>query len=135
MKAGETKTFDVKFPDDYGASRARRQGRAPSRSPSTKSKSASCPRSTTHFAKRVSQPPRRSLELKDDCARRLDGVAAQKARRTMSAPSCSTSSSQRTISRCPEVLVEREIDGLLDESRAVRRARWGISWDELPRTR
>ena len=79
------------------------------------------------FAKRVSQHQTLD-ELKAELRTRLDGVAAQKARRQIS-----TSLLDKLVAAndfpLPQVLVEREIDGLLDESRQYI-ARMGITWDD-----
>ena len=91
-----------------------------SRSPSTRSRKPSCPRSTTSSPS-ASRSTRRSTHSRKKLRGRLDSVAAQKARRQMSSSELLDKLVAANDFPLPQVLVEREIDGLLDESRAVRR--------------
>ena len=125
MKAGDKRDVPATFPDPYGAPEL--AGRdAVFTITVHEVKESELPPLDDDFAKRVSQ--QETLEgLKAELRGRLDDVAAQKARRQIS-----TQLLEKLVAAndfpLPAVLVEREIDGLLDESRQYV-ARAGISWE------
>ena len=126
MKAGETKEIEAKFPDEYGATELAGKD-ATFTITVHEVKEAELPALDDEFAKRVSQ--HQSLdELKVELRERLDGVAAQKARRQISTELIDKLVAANDFP-LPHVLVEREIDGLLDESRQYI-ARMGMSWEQ-----
>jgi trigger factor len=125
MKAGETKDISAKFPDSYGATELAGKD-AVFTITVHEVKEAELPALDDEFAKRVSQTE--SLEaLKADLRTRLDGVAAQKARREMSGALLEKLVAANDFP-LPQILVESEIDGLIDESRQYV-GRMGITWD------
>lgn len=125
MKAGETRDVPAKFPDPYGAPELAGKD-AVFTIAVHEVKESELPALDDEFARRVSQQETLAA-LKDDLRVRLDEVAAQKARRAVS-----TQLLEKLVAAndfpLPAVLVEREIDGLLDESRQYV-ARAGISWE------
>jgi len=125
MKAGETREINVKFPDEYGATELAGKD-ATFTITVHEIKEPELPELDDEFAKRVSQH-QTLAELKDELRGRLDGVAAQKARRAISTELLDKLVAANDFP-LPQVLVEREIDGLLDESKQYI-ARMGISWD------
>jgi trigger factor len=126
MNAGETREINVKFPDEYGATELAGKD-ATFTITVHEIKEPELPELDDEFAKRVSQH-QTLAELKEEVRGRLDGVAAQKARRAISTELLDKLVAANDFP-LPQVLVEREIDGLLDESRQYI-ARMGISWDE-----
>ena len=126
MKAGETRDINVKFPDEYGATELAGKD-ATFTITVHEIKEPELPELDDEFAKRVSEH-QTLAELKDELRTRLDGVAAQKARRAISTELLDKLVAANDFP-LPQVLVEREIDGLLDESKQYI-ARMGISWDE-----
>jgi trigger factor len=126
MKAGETRDINVKFPDEYGATELAGKD-ATFTITVHEVKEPELPELDDEFAKRVSQHQTLD-ELKEELRGRLDGVAAQKARRQMSTELLDKLVAANDFP-LPQVLVEREIDGLLDESRQYV-GRMGISWDD-----
>ncbi len=126
MKAGETRDINVKFPDEYGATELAGKD-ATFTITVHEIKEPELPELDDEFAKRVSQH-QTLAELKDELRTRLDGVAAQKARRQISTELLDKLVAANDFP-LPAVLVEREIDGLLDESKQYI-ARMGITWDE-----
>jgi trigger factor len=125
MKAGETRDVPAKFPDPYGAPDLAGKD-AVFTITVHEVKESELPAVDDEFAKRVSQHQTLD-ELKAELRSRLDDVAAQKARRQIS-----TQLIEKLLAAndfpLPQVLIEGEIDGLLDESRQYV-ARAGISWD------
>lgn len=125
MKAGETREVAATFPDPYGAPELAGKD-AVFTITVHEVKESELPALDDEFAKRVSQHQTLD-ELKAELRSRLDDVAAQKARRQIS-----TQLVEKLVAAndfpLPQVLVEREVDGLLDESRQYV-ARAGITWD------
>jgi trigger factor len=126
MKAGETREIAAKFPDEYGAPELAGKD-ATFTITVHEVKEAELPPLDDEFAKRVSQHQTLD-ELKTELRERLDGVAAQKARREISSQLIDKLVAANDFP-LPQVLVDRETDGLLDESRQYI-GRMGISWDE-----
>lgn len=116
MKAGETKTFDVKFPDDFPKAELAGQD-AQFTVTVHEVKERELPSVDDAFAERVAGRPMTLLELKVDIRRRLDLVAAGRARRTLSAKVLEKVLELHDFP-LPEVLVEREIDALLEDTRS-----------------
>ena len=123
MKAGETREIKVKFPDEYGATELAGKD-ATFAITVHEVKEPELPELDDEFVKRVSQH-QTLAELKDELRTRLDGVAAQKARRQISTELLDKLVAANDFP-LPQVLVEREVDGLLDESRQYI-ARMGVS--------
>jgi trigger factor len=126
MKAGETREINATFPAEYGATELAGKD-ATFTITVHEIKEPELPALDDEFAKRVSQ--HESLDaLKTELRGRLDGVAAQKARRQTS-----TELLDKLVAGVdfplPQVLVDREIDNLLDESRGYVQ-RMGITWDD-----
>jgi trigger factor len=126
MKAGETKEVSAKFPDEYGATELAGKD-ATFTITVHEVKEAELPAIDDEFAKRVSQHQTLD-ELKEELRGRLDGVAAQKARRQASTELLDKLLAANDFP-LPQALVEREIDGLLDESRQYI-TRMGITWEQ-----
>jgi trigger factor len=126
MKPGETREVSAKFPDEYGATELAGKD-ATFTITVHEIKEAELPVLDDEFAKRVSEHQTLD-ELKTELQGRLDVVAAQKARRQIS-----TGLLDKLVAAndfpLPQVLVEREVDGLLDESRQYV-GRMGIPWDD-----
>jgi trigger factor len=116
MKAGETKTFDVKFPDDFPKAELAGQD-AQFTVTVHEVKERELPPVDDAFAERVAGRPMTLLELKVDIRRRLDSVASGRARRTLSAKVLEKVLELHDFP-LPEVLVEREIDALLEDTRS-----------------
>ncbi len=116
MKTGDTKTFDVKFPDDFPKTELAGQD-AQFTVTVHEVKERELPALGDAFAERVAGRPMTLLELKVDIRRRLDSIAAGRARRTMSAKVLEKILEQHDFP-LPEVLVEREIDALLEDTRS-----------------
>jgi trigger factor len=116
MKTGDTKTFDVKFPDDFPKAELAGQD-AQFTVTVHEVKERELPPLGDAFAERVAGRPMTLLELKVDIRRRLDSIAAGRARRTMSAKVLEKILEQHDFP-LPEVLVEREIDALLEDTRS-----------------
>ncbi len=116
MKTGDTKTFDVKFPDDFP--KAELAGADAQFTVTVHEvKERELPPLGDPFAERVAGRPMTLLELKVDIRRRLDSMAAGRARRTMSAKVLEKVLEKHDFP-LPEVLVEREIDALLEDTRS-----------------
>jgi len=126
MAAGETREINVTFPAEYGA--AELAGKDATFTITVHEvKEPELPVLDDEFAKRVSQHETLAA-LKDELRTRLDGVAAQKARRQISTELLDKLVAANDFP-LPQVLVEREVEGLLEESKSYV-ARMGISWDE-----
>ena len=126
MRAGDTKDVEATFPDPYGAPEL--AGKAAVFTITVHEvKEAELPTLDDEFAKRVSQHQTLD-ELETELRGRLDGVAAQKARRQLSSEVLDAIVAANDVP-LPKVLVEGEIDGLLDESKQYV-GRSGIQWDE-----
>jgi trigger factor len=125
MTAGETRQVEAKFPDPYGAPELAGKD-AVFTIAVHEVKESELPALDDELAKRVSQH-QTLADLTAELRGRLNDVAAQKARRQIS-----TQLLEKLVAAndfpLPLVLVEREVDGLLDESRQYV-ARAGISWD------
>jgi trigger factor len=126
MNAGDTKEISAKFPAEYGAPDLAGKD-ATFTITVHEVKEAELPVLDDEFAKRVSQHQTLD-ELKAELRERLDGVAKQKARREISTQLLDKLVAANDFP-LPQVLVEREIDGLLDESRQYI-ARMGITWEQ-----
>jgi trigger factor len=126
MKAGETKDVQAKFPDPYG-----NQDLAGKEAVFTITvhdvKEPELPALDDEFAKRVSSS-QTFEELRADVKRRLDDTVKQNARRQMSAQLLDKVVAANDFP-LPEVLVDRELDALLNESRQYI-ARAGVPWDD-----
>ncbi len=126
MSAGETRVIDAHFPEDYGqADLAGKDAKFTITVHEIKEPELAA--LDDDLAKRVSS--HETLDaLKTELRTRLDGVAAQKARRQMS-----TQLLERLVAAAdfplPQILVESEIEGLLGESKQYV-ARMGLPWDE-----
>ncbi len=126
MKAGDTKDIEATFPDQYGAPEL--AGKAAVFTITVHEvKEAELPLLDDEFAKRVSQHQTLD-ELKTELRGRLDGVAAQKARRQLSSEVLDAIVAANDVP-LPKLLVEGEIDGLLDESKQYV-GRSGLQWDQ-----
>jgi len=130
MTTGETREVAAKFPDDYG--QADLAGKDASFTITVHEvKEPELPELDDDLAKRVSK--HETLEaLKAELRTRLDGVAAQKARRQMSIQLL-----ERLVAGAdfplPQVLVESELEGLIGESKQYV-ARMGMPWDDYLKT-
>jgi trigger factor len=126
MKAGETKDVSAKFPDDYG-----NQELAGKDAVFTITvhdvKEPELPPLDDEFAKRVSGSETLA-DLQTQIKQRLDETVKQNARRAMSSQLLEKIVAANDVP-LPEVLVDRELDALLNESRQYV-ARAGISWDD-----
>jgi trigger factor len=125
MKAGETKDISAKFPDEYGATELAGKD-AVFTITVHEVKEAELPALDDEFAKRIAQVETLD-QLKADLRTRLDGAAAQKARREMSGALLEKLVAANDFP-LPQVLVESEINGLIDESRQYV-GRMGIPWE------
>jgi trigger factor len=126
MKAGETKDVPATFPDPYG--NADLAGKDAVFTITVHDvKEPELPEVDDEFAKRVSRSE--TLEdLRADIRRRLDETVKRNARRRMSGELLDKVVAANDFP-LPDVLVEREIDSLLDESRQYV-ARAGMTWDD-----
>jgi trigger factor len=126
MKAGETKDVQAKFPDPYG-----NQELAGKDAVFTITvhdvKEPELPPLDDDFAKRVAQAET-VAELQAEIKRRLDETVKQNARRQMSSELLDKLVAANEFP-LPEVLIDRELDALLNESRQYI-ARAGIPWDD-----
>lgn len=126
MKAGETKDVTAKFPDDYG--NAELAGKdAVFTITVHEVKEPELPELDDAFAQRVSRSETMEA-LREDVRRRLDETVKQNARRKMSTELLDKLVAANEFP-LPEVLVEREIDALLNDSKQYI-ARMGIGWDD-----
>lgn len=124
MSAGETRDITATFPAEYG--QADLAGKEATFTITVHEvKEPELPALDDEFAKRVSQHATLE-ELKTELRSRLDSVAAQKARRQISTELLDKLVAANDFP-LPQVLVEHEMDGLLDESRQYV-ARMGIPW-------
>jgi trigger factor len=126
MKAGESKDVPATFPDPYA-------------NPDLAGKDAvftitvhdvkepELPELDDELAKRVSRSEKLA-DLRDEVKRRLDETVKRNARRHMSAELLDKIVAANDFP-LPAVLIEREIDNLMEESRQYV-ARAGIGWDE-----
>lgn len=126
MRAGETKEITARFPEEYG--RTELSGKEATFTVTVHEvKEPELPAADDAFAARVSDKPT-LLELRMDIRRRLDTLAANRARRTLTAQLV-----DRLVERydfpLPEVLVEAEVAGLLADSKAYV-ARLGREWSD-----
>jgi trigger factor len=116
LKAGETKDIEVKFPDDFP--KAELAGKDATFTVTVHEvKERELPRVDDAFAERVAGRPMTLLELKVDLRRRLDSLAEARARRTMSSKVLEKVLEGHDFP-LPAVLVEREIDALLEDTRS-----------------
>ena len=116
MKAGETKEFDVTFPDDFP--KAELAGKKATFTVTVHEvKERELPPLDDALAERIAGKPMTLLELKVDLRRRLDAVAAAKARRTMSEHLVNKLLETHDFP-LPAVLVDHEIDALLEDYRS-----------------
>jgi trigger factor len=126
MKAGETKEVSARFPDEYG--HAELSGKdAVFTVTAHEVKEPELPTLDDAFAARVSSHGT-LLELKVDIRKRLDAMAASRARRTQTAQLV-----ERLLERydfpLPDVLVEYEVESLLADSKNYI-GRLGRDWAE-----
>ncbi len=126
MKAGETKDVTAHFPDDYG-----NQDLAGKDAVFTitvhEIKEPELPELDDELAKRVSRSETLD-DLKTEIKRRLDEQVKHNARRRMSTELLEKITTANDVP-LPDVLVERELDGLLGESKQYI-ARAGVAWDD-----
>jgi trigger factor len=125
MKAGETKAIDATFPEPYGAPELAGKD-AVFTITVHEVKEPELPALDDDFAKRVSQHATLA-ELTADLRVRLDGVAAQKARRQISSQLLEKLVAANDFP-LPKVLIEAELDGLVEESKQYV-GRSGIPWE------
>ena len=109
LKAGESKTFDVKFPDDYRGDRAGRQGRRPLPSPPRRSRRRAQSRSTTSLPRRSAWSRWRSSRTRSRTASRASTRCAsrQKLKRALL-----DQLDERHKFEPPPSLVEQEFDNV-----------------------
>lgn len=126
MKAGETKDVPATFPDPY--SNEELAGKNAVFTIAVQDvKEPELPELDDEFAKRVSRSETMDA-LREDVRRRLDETVTRKARQRMSTELLEKVAAANDFP-LPEVLVEREADSLLNESRQfVARAR--MSWEQ-----
>ncbi|MFN2459866.1 MAG: trigger factor [Candidatus Velthaea sp.] len=126
MQAGETKAVEATFPAEYGA--AELAGKAAVFTITVHEvKEAELPALDDSFAQRVSKS-KTLEELRAELRARLDAAAVQRGRRAMSQELIDKLLASHEIP-LPQVLVEREIDSLLNDSHQyVTRMR--TTWDE-----
>jgi trigger factor len=126
MTAGETKDVAAKFPDSYPASPDLAGKDAVFTIAVHEIKEPELPALDDEFARRVSQHQTLD-ELKAELRSRLDGVAAQKARRQISTQLLDKLVAANDFP-LPKVLVDGEIDSLIEESKQYV-GRSGIPWE------
>ena len=131
MKSGETKDFDVTFPADFP--KAELAGKAATFTVTVREvKERELPPLDDALAERIAGRAMTLLELKIDLRRRLDSVAAAKARRTMSASVVDKALAMHDFP-LPSILVDHEIDALLEDTRSwVERTYPGEGDDKWP---
>jgi trigger factor len=126
MAAGETKDVTAHFPPDYG-----NQDLAGKDAVFTitvhEIKEPELPELDDELAKRVSRSETLD-DLKAEIKRRLDEQVKHNARRRMSSELLDKITAANDVP-LPDVLVERELEGLLNESKQYI-ARAGVSWDD-----
>ena len=129
MKSGETKDFDVNFPADFPKTEL--AGKTATFTVSVHEvKERELPPLDDALAERIAGRAMTLLELKVDLRRRLDSVAAAKARRTMATHVVDRALAMHDFP-LPSILVEREIDALLEDTRSwVERTYPGGEGDE-----
>jgi trigger factor len=126
MQAGETKDVTAHFPEDYGSKELAGKD-AVFTITVHEIKEPELPELDDALAKRVSRSE--TLEdLKTEIKRRLDEQVKHNARRRMSSELLEKIANANEVP-LPDVLVERELDGLLNESKQYI-ARAGVSWDD-----
>jgi trigger factor len=126
MKAGETKDVTAHFPDDYGTTELAGKD-AIFTITVHEVKEPELPELDDELAKRVSRSETLD-DLKIEVKRRLDEQVKHNARRRMSSELLEKITNANEVP-LPDVLVERELDGLLNESKQYI-ARAGVSWED-----
>lgn len=131
MKAGETKDISARFPDEYGHPEL--AGKEATFTVTVHDvKEPELPTLDDAFAARVSSHGT-LLELRIDIRKRLDAMAATRARRTLT-----NQLVDRLLERydfpLPDVLVEYETESLLADTKSYI-ARLGREWDDYLATR
>jgi trigger factor len=126
MRAGETKDVHAKFPDDYMNTDLAGKD-AVFTITVHEVKEPELPELDDELAKRISRTESLA-DLRTEIKRRLDENVKQNARRRVSQQLLDTVVAANDFP-LPEVLVEREIDSLLNDSRQYV-ARAGLSWDD-----
>ena len=127
MQAGETKDNPVTFPADYpNADLAGKDAVFTVTVHETKEREL--PELNDDLAARITGRPMTLLELKIDLRRRLDSIAAQKARRAMTVELIEKLLAAHDFP-LPAVLIEREIDALVEDARNYV-ARAGREWSD-----
>jgi trigger factor len=126
VRAGETKDVTVTFPADYGAQEL--AGKAAVFTMTVHEvKEPELPLVDDAFAQRVSKSE--TLEdLRAQLRARLDAGTLQRGRREMVEQLFAKLSARHEVP-LPQVMVEREIDSLLNDSKQYV-ARYGTSWDD-----
>jgi len=126
MRAGETNDVSATFPDPYG--NADLAGKNAVFTITLHDvKEPELPELDDEFAKRVSRSQTLE-ELRADVKRRLDETVRRNARRRMSSELLDAILAANDFA-LPDVLVDREVDTLMDESRQYV-VRAGITWDD-----
>ena len=126
MRAGETKDVAVTFPADYGAAELAGKD-AVFTMTVHEVKEAELPALDDSFAQRVSKSDTIAA-LRDDLRARLDAATLQRGRRTMIEELFAKLIASHEVP-LPQVMVEREIDALINDSKQYV-ARYGSSWDD-----
>ncbi len=126
MRAGETKDVAVTFPADYGA--AELAGKAAVFTMTVHEvKEAEMPELDDAFAVRASKSETIAA-LRDELRARLDASTLQRSRRAMMEELFAKLLAAHEIPP-PAVMVEREIDALINDSKQYV-ARYGTSWED-----
>jgi len=126
MKAGDTKDVTAHFPADYGSTELAGK-EAVFTITVHEIKEPELPELDDELAKRVSRSETLD-DLKAEIKRRLDEQVKHNARRRMSTELLEKITTANEVP-LPDVLVERELEGLLNESKQYI-ARAGVSWDD-----
>ncbi|MFY9779716.1 MAG: trigger factor [Candidatus Baltobacteraceae bacterium] len=127
MSAGETKDVEARFPDDY--SKAELAGKTAVFTVTVReNKSAELPPLDDAFAQRFGGETATLEGLRADMRQRLEEAAKNRSRRTLTGALMDKLLAAHAIP-LPEVLVEREIEGLLNESKSYI-ARADVSWED-----
>jgi trigger factor len=130
MKAGDTKEVEAKFPDPY--SNADLAGKDASFTVTVHDvKEPELPELDDELAKRISRA-QTLADLRAEVKRRLDETVQRNARRQMSAELLDKVLASNDFP-LPDVLVEREVDSLMDESHQYV-ARAGLTWEQYLET-
>ncbi len=127
MSAGETKDVEAHFPDDY--SQAELAGKTAVFTVTvTENKVAELPPLDDALAQRFGGETATLAGLRGDMRKRLEDAARNRSRRTLTAALMDKLLETHEVP-LPEILVEREVEGLLEESKSyITRA--DVSWED-----